>query len=206
MRRMVKFQEAVERLREESRHRDIDISDVAAQDILADLVTSTAAALGIREDTFVRSHLPNVDLADLAAHLKQADDAQKRELAEASPAVVSLENTGRLIASLAQAVRCVSLNHDQLAQGRRDKWTAVAVLDDASNCLTLLGEAVTNSHTTGRGTAVLWNDESVVYARRALTQTISNIRNGGWTFAHGPQLDADVVSRMNDDLSLLPPE
>ncbi|MEU8332216.1 hypothetical protein AB0J14_35405 [Micromonospora arborensis] len=206
MRRMTKFQEAVERLREESRRRGLDISEVTAQDILADLVTSTAATLGIREETYVRSHLPNVDLADLVTHLSQADDAQRREVAEASPAVVSMQDTGRLIASLAQAVRCVSLNHERLAQGHRDKWEAVGVLDDASNCLTLLGEAVSNSHTSAQGTAVLWSDESVVYARRALTQTITNIRDGGWTFAHGPQLDADVTTRMNADLKLLPAE
>ncbi|PZG22138.1 hypothetical protein C1I95_05985 [Micromonospora craterilacus] len=201
---MTKFHEAVERLRQEGRRRGLDISTATAQDILADLVTSTAATLGIREETFVRSHLPNVDLTDLVAHLKQADDAQKREVADASPAVVSMEDTGRLIASLAQAVRCVSLNHDRLAQGHRDKWEAVGVLDDASNCLTLLGEAVSNSHTTAQGTAVLWNDESVVYARRALTQTITNLRDGGWTFAHGRQLDADVATRMDDDLQILP--
>ncbi|MEU9507837.1 hypothetical protein AB0D32_16355 [Micromonospora sp. NPDC048170] len=206
MRRMTKFQEAVERLREEGCHRGLDIPAVTAQDILADLVTTTAATLGIREETYVRSHLANVDLADLVTRLKQADDAQKREVADASPAVIKLEDTGRLIASLAQAVRCVSLNHDRLTTGRRDKWEAVGVLDDASNCLTLLGEAVTNSHTTAQGTAVLWNDESVVYARRALTQTITNIRDGGWTFAHGPQLDADVATRMNADLKILPPE
>ncbi|MBM0274034.1 hypothetical protein [Micromonospora tarensis] len=203
---MTKFQEAVDRLREESRRRGLDISEVTAQDILADLVTSTAATLGVREETYVRSHLPNVDLADLVTHLSQANDAQRREVAEASPAIVSMQDTGRLIASLAQAVRCVSLNHERLAQGHRGKWEAVGVLDDASNCLTLLGEAVSNSHTSAQGTAVLWSDESVVYARRALTQAISNIRDGGWTFAHGPQLDADVATRMNADLKLLPAE
>ncbi|MFJ6199104.1 hypothetical protein [Micromonospora sp. NPDC092111] len=98
---MTKFQEAVERLREEGRRRGLDIPTVTAQDIFADLLTSTAATLGIREETYVRSHLPNVDLADLVNHLKQADDAQKREVADASPAVVSMEDTGRLIASLA---------------------------------------------------------------------------------------------------------
>ncbi|MFJ6199103.1 hypothetical protein [Micromonospora sp. NPDC092111] len=55
-------------------------------------------------------------------------------------------------------MRCVSLNHDRLTTGRRDKWEAVGVLD------------------------------------------------GGWTFAHGPQLDADVATRMNADLKILPPE
>lgn len=206
MRRMRNFQQTVERLREEGRRQGLDISVATAQDILADLVTTSASMLGIREETFVRSHLPTVDLADLVAHFKQADDAQKREVAAASPAVVSLEGTGRVIASLAQAVRCVSLNHERLADGRRDKWEAVGVLDDASNCLTLLGEAVGNSHNTAQGTVVLWSDEIVVYARRALTQTIANLRDGGWTFAHGRQLDADVVTRMSADLKILPPQ
>ncbi|MBM0240345.1 hypothetical protein JNW88_30535 [Micromonospora sp. ATA32] len=203
---MTKFQQTVERLREEGRRQGLDIPTATASDILADLVTDNSAALGIREEAFVRSHLPAIDLTNLAAHLKQADDVQKREVAAASPAVISMEGTGRLIASLAQAVRCVSLNHERLAQGRRDKWEALGVLDDASNCLTLLGEAVSNSHTSVQGAAVLWSDESVVYARRALTRTIANLRDGGWTFAHGLELDAEVGTRMGADLKILPQE
>ncbi|MCF0095637.1 hypothetical protein B0E54_04499 [Micromonospora sp. MH99] len=67
-------------------------------------------------------------LSQLVTHLSQADDAQKRGMADASHAVVSMEDTGRPIASLAQAVRCLNLNlnlnlnHERLAQGHHDKW------------------------------------------------------------------------------------
>ncbi|MET7948996.1 hypothetical protein ACGFIE_00275 [Micromonospora sp. NPDC049275] len=37
----------------------------------------------------------------------------------------------------------------------------------------------------------------------ALTPSLTNIRDGGWTFAHGPP-DADVTTRTNADLKLLP--
>ncbi|MET7951059.1 hypothetical protein [Micromonospora sp. NPDC005324] len=203
---MTKFQQTVERLRDEGQRHGLDISASTAQSVLAELVTTNAATLGIREDTFVRSHLPAIDIAGLVTHLRHANDAQEREVTNASPAVLNMAATGRLIASLAQAVRCVSLNHDRLTQGDHDKWEAVGVLDDASNCLTLLGEAVSNSHTTAQGDVVLCSDESVVYARRALTQTIANLRRGGWTFAHGRQLDADVAACMTADLKLLSPE
>ncbi|MEV0003456.1 hypothetical protein AB0H28_14370 [Micromonospora sp. NPDC050980] len=203
---MTKFQQTVDRLRDEGQRHGLDISASTAQNVLAELVTTNAATLGIREETFVRSHLSAIDIADLVTHIKHANDAQEREVTNASPAVLSIAATGRLIASLAQAVRCVSLNHDRLTHGHHDKWEAVGVLDDASNCLTLLGEAVSNSHTTAQGDAVLCSGESVVYARRALSQTVTNLRRGAWTFAHGPQLDADVAARMTADLKILPQE
>ncbi|MFY1659199.1 hypothetical protein [Micromonospora sp. WMMD1274] len=99
--RMRNRQQTVERLHEECRRQGLDISVAAAQDILAALVTTPADMLGIREEIFVRSHLSPVGVADLVAHVEQADDAQKREVAAACLAVVSLEGAGRVIASLA---------------------------------------------------------------------------------------------------------
>jgi hypothetical protein len=54
---MTRFQQTVARLREEGRRRGLDISAATARDILADFVTNSAAALGVRGETFVRSHL-----------------------------------------------------------------------------------------------------------------------------------------------------
>lgn len=194
----------VERLRGECRRQGFELSPTAAEDIVSELVNNTARSLGMRKETVVRAHLGTVDVAALAADVVRADQAQRREVTDASPAVISLEDTGRLVASLAQAVRCVSLNHERLAQADRDKWDAIGVLDDASNGLTLVGEALEKHHVAPHAVNVLWNDESVVYARRALTQTIEKLRTGDWSFGHGAKLDAGVAERMTADLGILP--
>lgn len=206
MRRMRNSQQAVERLREECRREGLDISGAAAQNILADLVTTPADLLAIREETVVRPHLSTVSVADLVAHVKQADDAQNSEVAAASLAVVGLENAGRVIASLAQAVRCVGLNHDRLAEGRRDKWEAVGVFDDASNCLTLLAKPSVTVTPQPEAPSYSGATQASYTHGAPLTQTIANLRDGGWTFAHGRQLGADVVTRMSADLETLPPQ
>jgi len=194
----------VERLREACRAQGLDLATAAAEDILADLVQNMASSLGLREETVVRTHLGTIDVAALAGDLVRADEAQKREVADASPAVISLEGTGRLVASLAQAIRCVSLNHEQLMRGDSDRWGAIGVLDDASNGLTLVGGALEKHHAAPHGVAVLWSDESVVHARRALTRTVENLRNGAWSFGHGAEIDAGVATRMTADLQMLP--
>lgn len=194
----------VERLRDECRAHGLDLAPAAAEDILADLVQNMASGLGVREETVVRTYLGSIDVAALAEDLARADEAQKREIADASPAVISLEGTGRLVASLAQAVRCVSLNHEQLMRGDSDKWDAIGVLDDASNGLTLVGEALEKHHAAPHGVAVLWSDESVVHARRALTRTVENLRGGAWSFGFGAEMDAGVATRMATDLQILP--
>ncbi|ROO60430.1 hypothetical protein EDC02_2299 [Micromonospora sp. Llam0] len=136
---------------------------------MAGMVQIMASGLGVREETVVRTYLDTIDVAAMVEDLARADEARKREVAEASPAVIGLEATGRLVASLAQAVRCVSRNHEQLMRGDSDRWDAIGVLDDASNGLTLVGEALEKHHPAPHGVAVLWSGESVVHARRALT-------------------------------------
>ncbi|MBL7256001.1 hypothetical protein [Paractinoplanes lichenicola] len=111
---------------------------------------------------------------------------------------------GRLVASLAQAARCVSLNHEQLAASQDGKWRAVGVLDDASNALTLIGEALERHHTGPQEVAILLNDECTMLARRALTKTLRSLRSRNWTFGHEPELDTAVAERMETDLTLLP--
>ncbi|ROO63101.1 hypothetical protein EDC02_5115 [Micromonospora sp. Llam0] len=171
---------------------------------MADMVQIMASGLGVREETIVRTYLDTIDVAAMVKDLARADEAQKREVADASPAVISLEATGQLVASLAQAVRCVSLNHEQLMRGDSDKWDAIGVLDDASNGLTLVGEALEKHHPAPHGVSVLWSDESVVHARRALTRTVENLRSGAWSFGFGAEMDAGVATRMTTDLQKLP--
>ncbi|MEV5695874.1 hypothetical protein [Micromonospora globbae] len=204
MRKRAEFQRMVERLRDECRKQGVELSLAAAEDIVAELVDNTARSLGMRKETVVRAHLGTVDVAALAADVVRADEARRREITDTSPAVISLEDTGRLVASLAQAVRCVSFNHERLAQGDRDKWDAIGVLDDASNGLTLVGEALGKHHMAPHAVNILWTDESVVYARRALTRTIEKLRIGAWSFGHGAKLDAGVIERMTADLGVLP--
>ncbi|MEU2610627.1 hypothetical protein ABZ570_03435 [Micromonospora sp. NPDC007271] len=196
----------VERLQSECRGQRFELSAAAAEDIVAELVNKTARSLGMREETVLSAHLGTVDVAALAADIVRADERQKREVRGASPAIISVEDTGRLVASLAQAVRCVSLNHARLTHGGRDKWDVIGVLDDASNSLTLVGEALEKHHAAPHVAVVLWSDESVVYARRALARTIEKLRAGDWSFGHGAKLDAGVTERMTADLKILSPD
>jgi hypothetical protein len=107
---------------------------------------------------------------------KQADKARRREVADASPVVLGLSAVGKLVASLGQAVRCVSLNHDVLNEGEAAKWEAISVLDDASNGLTLLGAALGDAVAGSGAVSVLVSDEAVVYARGCLAATASGLR------------------------------
>jgi hypothetical protein len=200
----IEFRQAVERLRDACLQRGFDLPTATAEEFMASVVHEMAGRLREKEQTVVRTYLDGIDVSLLADDLVQARSEQSREIADASPAVIDVESTGRLVASLAQAVRCVSLNHDQLADESNDKWHAVGVLDDASNCLTLIGEAIGKQHTAPQGVSVFWSDESVVYARRALSRTITNLRSGAWSFGHGGDMDNEVVARMQTDLGLLP--
>jgi hypothetical protein len=198
------FRRAVGRLQDACLQRGLDLPAATAQTVLAGVVREMTDRLRVKEQTIIRTYLDGVDIAALADDLVRARSEQRREVADASPAVIGIESTGRLVASLAQAVRCVSLNHEQLAGTSDDRWHAVGVLDDASNCLTLLGEAIGKQHTAPQGVSVFWTDESVVYARRALTRTITSLRSGAWSFGHGADIDNGVVARMQTDLGLLP--
>jgi len=204
LRNRAEFKRMVQRLRDECQTQGLDLAPTAAEELLADHVTTTARRLGIREETFVRGHLRNIDVAGLATSLVRADAEQKREVADTSPAVISLKDTGRLVASLAQAVRCVSRNHERLTGEDSGKWDAIGVLDDASNGLTLLGDALARHHAAPDGVVVLWSDETVVHARRALTQTVENLNAGVWSFGHGKEIDTRVLARMTADLEKLP--
>jgi hypothetical protein len=80
------------------------------------------------------------------------------------------------------------------------------MLDSASHALTLLGAALDRVDRGPDQVSVLLSDKSVVYARRALMQTVQNLTSGAWTFRHGAGLDAQVAERMTADLALLPPD
>jgi hypothetical protein len=143
--------------------------------------------------------------ADLVEAFRLARAEREQEMADSPPAILDLASVGRLAASLGQAVRRVSLNHETLAGSARDKWEAIGVLDAASNALTLLGAAV---QTTDRGSgrvSVLLSDETVVHARRGLAQTARHLADGTGTCGHGAALDAGVAERMAADRALLPP-
>lgn len=141
----------------------------------------------------------------LARAFKLADHQRRVEVAETSPAVLDVASIGRLIASLGQAARCVSLNHQTLAAGELAKWTAIGVLDDAGDALTLLGAALEEGHAWAGGRlSVVIGDEAVVRIRRCLAETATNVRTGRWSFGQGGELDSGVADRMSADLALLP--
>jgi hypothetical protein len=205
LRQRAEFRRLVDRLLAECAAHDIDLSRAAVEDLLADRVTAMAAALRVRQDTVVRSYLSTIDPASLVAAFRQVRTVGERELAGTPPTILDLASVGRLVASLGQAVRCVSLNHDALVSNVRDKWEAVGVLDAASNGLTLLGAALEHTDATAGRVSVLLSDESVVHTRRALTQTAQNLTAGTWTFGHEERIDTGVAERMAADLALLPP-
>ena len=205
MRKRAEFRRLVEQVLAECAAHGIDLSQTAVEDLLVDRVKTMAAALRVREDTVVRSYLSTIDPAELAEAFKLAGEQGARELADTPPTILDLGSAGRLVASLAQAVRCVSLNHQTLAGGGRDRWEAIGVLDSASNGLTLIGAALENVDIRPGRVSVLLSDEAVVHARRGLDQTVQNLTAGKWSFSHGPTVDTGVAERMAADLALLPP-
>ncbi len=206
MRGRAEFRRLVDQILAECAAHDIDVARTAVEDVLVDRVTAMATALRVRQDTIVRSHLSTIDPASLVAAFQHARADGARELAATPPTILGLASVGRLIASLGQAVRCVSLNHDSLAGSARDKWQAIGVLDAASNGLTLLGAALENTDVTAGRVSVLVSDETVVHARQALTQTVQNLAAGTWSFGHDTDIDTGVAERMAADLALLPPK
>src|SRR5262249_21631664 len=72
MRRRAEFRGLVARLQAECEANGITVSQAAAEDLLADRVKNMAAALGVREDTIVRSHLSTIDPAELVAAFRLA--------------------------------------------------------------------------------------------------------------------------------------
>lgn len=205
MRKRAEFQRKVEEIMAECIQHGMDLDRSAVEELLAVKVKDMAAVLRVREDTIVRSYLTSIDPAGIAASLKAALDHGARELADTTPTILDLASTGRLVASLGQAVRCVSLNHAVIIDGDKAKWTAIGVLDNASNSLTLIGAALENADITDGAASILLNDETVVLARSTLSLTVDNLKSETWTYGNGPELDQDVAERMAADLALLPP-
>lgn len=205
MRQRAPFRRLVEQVLAACTEHGIDLSRTVVEDLLVDRVKTMAAALRVREDTVVRSYLSTIDPAALVTAFKLAHEQGARELADTPPTILDLESAGRLVASLGQAVRCISLNHHTLGGGEQAKWEAVGVLDSAGDGLTLIGAALENVDIRPGGISVLLSDEAVMLARRGLSRTVQNLTSGRWSFGHGPSVDAGVAERMTADLGLLPP-
>jgi hypothetical protein len=209
MRRRADFRQLVERLRVECARQGLEPSSGLLEDLLVAQILAVADQLRVQPATVLRSYTGGIDILGLAARLVEADRLQLQEVADTPHVILDLARVGRLVSSLGQAVRCVSLNHDTIGRGEAAKWAAVSVLDDASNALTLLGSSLEDSHRSGSLSVVL-SDETVVYARRGLAETIANLRNRRWSFEHTLRdtdgIDSKVATRMEHDLALLPPE
>jgi hypothetical protein len=204
VRESAEFRQTVQRLQTECRQRGLALPAAIAENLLADVVHDVAGRLRIEDESVVRATLDGFDVGPLADILVSTRTARRQEVADTSPAVLDIESTGQLVASLAQAVRCVRLNHRQLTDEPDDHRHAIAVLDDASNGLTLIGEALGHHHSAPHGVAVLFSAESVVHTRRALARTVANLQSGTWSFGHGPEFDTGAAARIQTSLALLP--
>lgn len=205
MRKRAEFRRLVEQVLAECAAHGIDLPRTAVEDLLVDRVKKMAVALRVRDDTVVRTYLSTIDPAELVTEFTFAREQSARELVDTPPTILDLGSAGRLIASLGQAVRCVSLNHQAFGGSERDKWAAIGVLDSASNGLTLIGAALEDVDIRPGRVSVLLSDEAVVHARRGLDQTVQNLEAGKWSFGHGSTVDTRVAERMAADLALLPP-
>lgn len=172
---VLRFQRLLEQILAECDAQGVDLPRGAVEDFLAGKIEDMARVLRIREDTLLRSYSSSINPAGIVAAVKAALDDGAREVADTTPTILDLATAGRLVASLGQAVRCVSLNHNVIADGDKTKWTAIGVLDNASSGVTLIGAALTNADITQGTNSILLGDEAVVLTRSSLTlrQTIS---------------------------------
>jgi hypothetical protein len=208
MRQRADFRRLVARLRDECARQGFEPSAGLLEDLIDRQVQAMADLLGVQVATVLRSHTGRINIPGLAAEIVAADRLRRREVADTPHVILDLAGVGRLVSSLGQAVRCVSLNHDTIGQSEAARWAAVGVLDDTGNALTLLGSALEDSHRSGSLSVVL-SDETVVYARRGLAETVKNLRSRRWSFGQAlpdiDAIDAKVADRMDSDLALLPP-
>jgi hypothetical protein len=205
MRRGAQFQQLAARLRQECLTRHLDVSDEAIGDVLARQVQILAQAMRVQQATILRTYADQINISLLADQMAEAAQRREQEVAGTPHAILPLGDVGRLVASLGQVVRCVSLNHDELIHERaRTKWDAIGVLDAAGDGLTLIGESLETAMMAGNQSTVL-SDQAIVFARTALTRTVANLRAGRWSYHSDHDVDTGVTGRMEQDLALLPP-
>src|SRR5262245_22565213 len=82
MRGRAEFRRAVARLHAECEARGLTVSKDAVEDLLADAVSKAAAAMTVREETFVRSHLSTIDLGALVVAYRAAEAEGMREMTD----------------------------------------------------------------------------------------------------------------------------
>jgi hypothetical protein len=204
MRRGATFRRLLGDLQEECGKLGLDVSTATMEDVLEARIQDVSAALRIQTATVLSRYAETVDVVGLAAVMAEADRQGRAEVEATPHAIMDRADLGRIVASLGQVVRYVSLNNDDLNGGPGRRWSAIGVLDNAGNGLTALGAALTLNAVPG-GATILVPDEAIVYARRALTETIDNITSRRWTYdKDNADLDDQVVERMRDDLALLP--
>ncbi|MER7009739.1 hypothetical protein ABT297_42790 [Dactylosporangium sp. NPDC000555] len=201
MRKGRAFIRHVDEVLNECRMLEVEISRSAVEDIVEAQVRRISKQMGITEKTVVNTYMSIFPARDLAARIHEAQTSESQDIDDTPHAVLNVRATGRLLASLGQAARCVSLNHMTLSTG--DKWDTIGILDDVSNAVSLIGIALAERD-SGAGAIVL-RDEAVVKARAGLQSVIDKLSSGQWKmYEERPDIDRAVIKGMTQDLSVLP--
>jgi hypothetical protein len=173
----------------------------AIRDYVNALVQSSADRLGISTQGWMASY------SDLLAPEKILDfmleaKAIRQAAMSGPPVTLDMHDLGRVIASLGQAVRMVSLNFEAPDQGL--DLDAQAVLDGAGDGISSIGMSVASVSATGDLGHVTLTGESVGLARQALGITIRKFEGGEWV-GQNDRITAITSKGMSRDLALLDP-
>lgn len=115
------------------------------------------------------------------------------------PAVLSGDESGRLVTVLGLAVHVAAFNLD------RDRLQVAQILNGAAAALVALGSAARAAHSAGTS-AVLLSPATLRTARTTLTGVVQGLRNRGWQAQHLDQAGtAAMFGSVLDMLGAVPP-
>lgn len=188
-------------LRIEAEKRNIEF-DAQLEDALKQFVTTRvnegAEALGITVQGFMATYKNQLKPDEIMDVMFKAMAHRAAEML-GPPVTISLHDVGRVVASLCQAARMVSLNYDE-PEDHLDA-DAQAVLDGVGDGGAVVGLAIVQAAQTG-ATDVTVSGEGVGLIRQALSTVIEQFAAGNWTTGN-PQTDVALQKGMAADLALV---
>lgn len=177
---------------------DKRMEDVARR-LVNSRVESAAAQMGVTPGSWMTAYGDLLKPDEILNIMLEAK-AQHDQDMSGDPIRLSLHDAGRVIASLGQAARMVSLNFAD-SDSPLDS-DAEAVLDGAGNGTSSIALALCAAAKTGAVESIVIDGEGVGLARQALTTVIEKFRTRDWT-AGNERIDFAVLHGMMEDLSLL---